>query len=162
MTQTPEGRLQTLGIDLPAAASPGFDYVPLTVDGNTLYLSAQLAKIGGQVRTRGRVGDEVSFEQAQDVMRHCALQGIAWIREELGSLDRVRRVLRVNAYVCCVPGFDRMSEIADVASGLLIDVFGESGKHARTVLGVVELPRNVPCMFDATLALLAEPLRPPR
>lgn len=153
MDMTPEQRLSQLDLTLPKPAKPGFNYVPLTVDNDIVYLSAQIAKIDGEIRTQGRVGDNVSFEQAQDIMRICALQGLAWLRLELGSLDRVRRVLRMNFYICCVPGFSRMSEIADVGSGLFIDLFGESGRHARTVLGVVELPRSVPCMFDATLAL---------
>jgi enamine deaminase RidA (YjgF/YER057c/UK114 family) len=149
----PEQRLKTLGIELPAPAAPGFDYVPLTVHNDTLYLSGQIAKVDGEIRTRGRVGDDISVQQAKDEMRICALQGLAWLRDELGSLDRVSRVLRMNYYICCVDGFSQMSDIADVSSGLFVEIFGEAGRHARSVLGMVALPRNVPCMFDATFAI---------
>lgn len=153
MAVTPEQRLSALDLALPKPALPGFDYVPLTIHGDTLFLSAQIAKIDGAVQTTGRVGDNVTVEQAAELMRICALQGLAWLRQELGSLDRVSRVLRMNYYICCEPGFAQMSDIADVGSGLFVEVFGDAGRHARTVLGVVELPRNVPCMFDATLAI---------
>lgn len=152
-TVTPEERLTHLGIELPVPANPGFDYVPLTIHNDTLYLSGQIAKVDGAVRAHGRVGQDVTLQQAKAEMRICALQGLAWLRDELGSLDRVSRVLRMNYYLCCVDGFAHMSEIADVSSGLFVEVFGDAGRHARSVLGVVELPRNVPCMFDATFAV---------
>ncbi len=150
---SPEQRLTALGIELPAPASPGFDYVPLTIHNDTLYLSGQIAKVDGEIQTRGRVGDDVSLQQAKEVMQICTLQGLAWLRDELGSLDRVSRVLRMNTYICCIDGFSQMSEIADVSSGIFVNIFGEAGRHARSVLGMVALPRNVPCMFDATFAI---------
>ncbi len=150
---SPDQRLTQLGIELPPPANPGFDYVPLTIHHGTLYLSGQIAKVDGEIRTRGRVGEDISLQQGKEVMRICALQGLAWLRDELGSLNRVQRVLRMNYYICCVEGFGQMSEIADVSSGLFIDIFGDAGRHARSVLGVIELPRNVPCMFDATFAV---------
>ncbi len=153
----PEKKLIELDLQLPSPELPGFDYVPTTIHGDTLFLSAQIAKIDGAVRTTGRVGQNVSVAQAKEVINVCALQGLAWLRHELGSLDRVQRVLRMNYYICCIEGFSQMSEIADVGSSLFVDVFGDSGKHARTVLGVVELPRNVPCMFDATIAIDSNP-----
>ena len=149
----PEQKLQDLKLQLPEPAAPGFDYVPLTRHADTLYLSAQIAKVDGVIQTSGRVGEDITVAEAKDVMRICALQGLAWLRDELGSLDHVRRVLRMNYYICCAPGCSQMSEIADVGSGLFVKIFGESGRHARTVLGVVELPRNVPCMFDATFVV---------
>ncbi|OED36576.1 hypothetical protein AB833_26635 [Chromatiales bacterium (ex Bugula neritina AB1)] len=149
----PETRLAELKLQLPAPEMPGFDYVPITTHGNTLYLSAQIAKIDGRVRTIGRVGEDVSMSEACAVMHTCALQGMAWLRDELGSLNRVVKVLRMNYYICCTPDFRQMSEIADVGSGLFVSVFGDKGRHARTVSGVVELPRHVPCMFDATFAV---------
>lgn len=157
LRMSPEERLTHLGIELPAPANPGFNYVPLTIHRDTLYLSGQLAKVDGAVQTRGRVGRDVTIEQAKQVMRICALQGLAWLRDELGSLNRVSRVLRMNYYICCVDGFQQMSDIADVSSGMFIDIFGNSGRHARSVLGVVELPRNAPCMFDATFAIDQSP-----
>lgn len=149
----PEQKLTQLNLRLPEPAAPGFDYVPITRHADTLYLSAQIAKIDGAIQTTGRVGEQVTVAQAKDVMRVCALQGLAWLRAEMGSLDLIQQVLRMNYYICCVPGCSQMSEIADVGSGLFVEIFGESGRHARTVLGVVELPRNVPCMFDATFAV---------
>jgi enamine deaminase RidA (YjgF/YER057c/UK114 family) len=150
---SPEERLIQLEIDLPAPAYPGFDYVPLTIHNNTLYLSGQIAKVDGAVKVQGRVGQNVTVEQARAEMRICTLQGLSWLRDELGSLNRVSRVLRINYYICCTEGFAQMSEIADVSSGLFVELFGDTGRHARSVIGVVELPRNVPCMFDATFAI---------
>lgn len=149
----PEDQLIKMQLELPPPALPGFDYVPLTTHGDTLHLSAQIAKIDGIVQTRGRVGQDVDLQQAKEVMRICALQGLSWLRHELGSLNHVKQVLRMNYYVCCVDGFEHMSEIADVSSSLFVEIFGHTGRHARTVLGVVELPRNVPCMFDATFVI---------
>jgi len=85
-TVSPEERLTQLAIELPAPANPGFDYVPLTIHNDTLYLSGQIAKIEGAVRTRGKVGRDVTLAQAKAEMHICALQGLAWLRDELGSL----------------------------------------------------------------------------
>ena len=150
---SPEERLIQLEIELPVPAYPGFDYVPLTIHNKTLYLSGQIAKVDGAVKVQGRVGHNVTVEQARTEMHICTLQALSWLRDELGSLNRISRVLRTNYYVCCSEGFAQMSEIADVSSGLFVDLFGDAGKHARSVLGVVELPRNVPCMFDAIFAI---------
>ncbi len=148
-----ERKLAELGLHLPEAAKPSFLYVPVVVHGNVAYVSGQLPKVGGDVRTSGKVGAEVSTDDAQEAARICVLQALAVLREALGSLDRVERVLKMNGYVASAPGFNQQPAVIDAASELLVQVFGEAGRHARAAVGVAELPRNSPVEIEFTVAV---------
>ena len=148
-----EQRLRDAGLDLPDAASPSFNYVPVTVHRGVAYVSGQLPKVDGDVRVTGKVGAEVDLETAQGQARICILQGLACLRAELGTLDRVERILKLSGYVASAPGFNAQPGVIDAASELLVTVFGEAGRHARAAVGVAELPRNVAVEIDMIVAV---------
>lgn len=152
---TPEERLAASGLILPEPVTTRFAYTPVLVDGSTVHLAGQLAKLrGDKVLLPGIVGADVTLDEARDVAKICMLQGLAWVRERVGELRRVRQVLRLNGYVRVGPaGFDHMSEVIDAASSVLTCAFGVSGQHVRSVLGVCDLPRHASVMVDLSLAL---------
>lgn len=145
-------RLKELGIQLPDAASPSFNYVPVTLHRGVAYVSGQLPKVDGEVRVFGKVGDEVDVETACGEARVCILQALACLEAALGSLDRVERILKLNGYVASAHGFNAQPKVIDAASDLLKEVFGEIGRHARAAVGVAELPRNAAVEIEMTVA----------
>jgi len=147
-----ESRLAELGIALPEAATPSFSYVPVTLHNGVAYVSGQMPKIDGEVRVFGKVGREVDLETAREQARICILQGLACLRGALGSLDRVERVLKVNGFVASAPGFNNQPKVIDAASDLLVEIFGDPGRHSRVAVGVAELPRNAAVEIELTIA----------
>lgn len=148
-----EQRLKEAGIALPDPALPSFNYVPVAVHRGVAHVSGQLPKVDGEVRVTGKVGREVDLESAQGEARICILQGLASLKAELGTLDRVERILKVNGYVASAPGFNAQPTVIDAASELLVRVFGEAGRHARAAIGVTELPRNAAVEIDMIVAI---------
>ena len=148
-----EERLAELGLELPEAAEPSFSYVPVTVHNGVAYVSGQLPKVDGAVRVFGKVGAEVDLETARGEARICILQGLACLKQALGSLDRIARILKINGYVASAPGFNAQPKVIDAASDLLGDIFGEAGRHARAAVGVTELPRNTAVEIEMTVAV---------
>jgi enamine deaminase RidA (YjgF/YER057c/UK114 family) len=147
-----DDRLKELGIELPDAASPSFNYVPVTLHNGVAYVSGQMPKIDGEVRVFGKAGAEVDLETARDQARVCILQGLACLRDAIGSLDKVERILKINGYVASAPGFNAQPKVLDAASDLLAEIFGEIGRHARAAVGVAELPRNAVVEIEMTVA----------
>lgn len=148
-----EDKLAQLGLTLPEAAKPLFNYVPVTVHQGVAYVSGQLPKEDGEVRITGKLGADVSLEQAQHAARVCILQGLACLQMELGTLDRIERILKVTGFVASAPGFNGQPKVLDAASDLLGDVFGGAGRHARSAVGVAELPRNTPVEIELIVAV---------
>jgi enamine deaminase RidA (YjgF/YER057c/UK114 family) len=148
-----EEKLAALGLTLPEPAAPSFHYIPVTVQGDVAYVSGQLPKVDGEVRLFGKVGAEVSVEQAEEAARTCILQGIACLKQTLGSLDRIERILKVTGFVASAPGFNQQPRVIDAASHLLTDLLGEKGRHARSAVGVAELPRNAPVEIEMIVAV---------
>lgn len=144
----PSERLRHLGLDLPTAASPSFDYVPALAEGQLLYVAGQLPKEDGEVRITGLCGEDVDVETAQRAAEVCTLQGIACAAEYLGGIDRIGGVLKVTGFVASAPGFHEQPRILDACSGLLRRVFGESGTHVRSAVGVAALPRRSPVEIE--------------
>ena len=140
----PSARLAQMGLTLPSAAQPSFNYVPVTVERGIAYVSGQLPKIDGEVRAHGRLGEGVSLEQGKEAARICGIQALACLAEALGSIDRVGRILRVSGFVSSAPGFFHQPAVIDAVSELMVEVFGEAGRHARSAIGVAALPRNAP------------------
>ncbi|WP_026877792.1 RidA family protein [Jiangella gansuensis] len=153
MTTSPTRRLRELGLALPPAATPSFDYVPVTQAGDVLYVSGQLPKEDGQVRITGRLGDDVDVETARRAARICVLQGLACAAEHVGDLDRVDRVLRITGFVASTPDFHDHPLVIDGASELVGQIFGDRGKHARSAVGVAALPRRSPVEIEFILAV---------
>ena len=138
----PSSRLMKMGLVLPDAAQPQFNYVPVVLHGDLAYVSGQLPKQDGEVRITGRVGDTVSLEIAQAAARICAVQALACLSQALGSIDRVTRIIRLSGFVASGFDFYQQPAVIDAASELMVEVFGEAGRHARSAIGVSALPRN--------------------
>jgi enamine deaminase RidA (YjgF/YER057c/UK114 family) len=147
-----EKKLIELGIELPEAAKPAFNYIPVMLHRGLAHVSGQLPKIGSDIQVRGKVGADVSLETAQGEARICILQGLACLKQALGSLDRIERILKVGGFVASAPGFNDQPKVLDAASNLLGDIFGEAGRHARSAIGVAELPRNAAVEIEMTVA----------
>ncbi len=135
-----EDALSRLGVELPPAPRPLASYVPVRVEGGLAYVSGQVPSVDGQLLHPGRLGGGVNLEQGQEAARRCALQALAALREELGSLDRVRGIVQVSVFVASHPAFTEQSKVGNAASDVLVEVFGEAGKHARVAVGVAALP----------------------
>jgi enamine deaminase RidA (YjgF/YER057c/UK114 family) len=141
---SPEQRLADLGLEVPEVAKPVAAYVPAMRTGNYVYTSGQLPMRGGQLITTGKVGGEVTAEEAVDCARQCALNAIAAVKAEVGDLSRVTRVVKVVAFVASTPDFTGQPGVANGASELLGAVFAEAGQHARSAVGVPVLPLDAP------------------
>ena len=147
-----EAKLAELGITLPAAAAPAFQYVPVTVHERLAFVSGQLPRKAETLVT-GKLGAGVDLEQGREAARLCVLQALACLNQFLGSLDRVDRILKVTGFVASAPGFNEQPKVIDAASELLVRIFGEAGRHARSAVGVSELPRNVAVEIELIVAL---------
>lgn len=149
-----EERLNELGLELPPAVEPVYEYVPVVIHQGVAYVSGQLPKVGDDVRYKGKVGAEVSLEQAQDDARLCVLHALACLKVALGGdLGRIERILRVTGFVASAPGFNDQPKVIDAASKLLGQLLGEAGRHARSAVGVFELPRNTPVEIEFIVAV---------
>ena len=142
-----------LGFAPDAEIRIGGNYVPLVRDGSTLYVSGQVPRIGSEVVVQGRAGSEVPLAEARRAARICVLRGLALLQRELGSLDRLRQILRVTVYVQCTQDFTQHSEVADGASDLLVAILGPAGAHTRTSVGVLQLPKNATVELDLIAAV---------
>lgn len=140
-TPSPEQKLAALNLTLPPAPSPGGNYVPVKRVGDVIYLSGAVSS-GPDGLITGLAGADRSIEEGYAAARACALTQLAVLRRELGSLDRVVEVITLNGYVNAVTGFTNSPEVINGASDLLVEVFGEAGRHVRAALGVNALPRN--------------------
>ena len=120
----------------------GGDYVPVVHDGDVAWVSGQVPRVGKEVVVTGRVGEATSLADAQKAARVCAIRGLLLLQAQLGSLDRIARVLRVGVYVQSAATFTQQSEVADAASALLKSVLGDEGAHTRTSVGVYQLPKD--------------------
>ncbi|AZG10746.1 RidA family protein [Pigmentiphaga sp. H8] len=145
---TAESRARQLGLDIPETLAPAANYDLLTSHGGLLYVSGQLPRVGDQVAVTGRVGSDIPLAQARHAAQLCALRALGVLRQALGSLDLVERILKLQVFVQCTPEFDQHSEVADAATDLLIQVFGALGKPARTAVGVYQLPKGASVELD--------------
>lgn len=141
---TIDERLAELGITLPTVVAPAGAYVPAVVTGNLVYTAGQLPMVDGKLPATGKVGAEVSAEDAAGYARTCALNALAAISGVIGSLDRVTRVVKVVGFVAAAPGFTAIPSIVNGASDVLGEIFGDAGQHARSSVGVALLPMDAP------------------
>ena len=135
-----EEKLASLGITLPVPPAPAGSYVPVVKSGNLAFVSGQIPAEGGQVRFKGKLGKDLSVEAGQQAARLCTVNALAQLKAALGSLDRIRRIVKVTGFVSCDPSFVEQPKVVNAASDLLVLVFGENGKHARAAVGVSSLP----------------------
>ncbi len=140
---TVASKLAELGIELPAVVAPLAAYVPAVRTGNLVYTAGQLPIADGELLATGKVGAEVTAEQARDLARQCGLNALAAVHALVG-IDSVVNVVKVVGFVASAPGFDGQPGVINGASELLGEIFGDAGAHARSAVGVSELPRNAP------------------
>ena len=141
---TPAQRLAELGLTLPPVVAPVAAYVPAVRTGAFVYTSGQLPMVDGKLPAVGKVGAEVSGTDAADLARTCALNALAAAASAAGGLDAIARIVKVTGFVASAPGFSGQPQVVNGASELLLEVFGEDGRHARSAVGVAELPLNAP------------------
>lgn len=146
-----ETRLHELGLTLPDAGKPSHSYVRARQTGSLLYIAGHTPKRAGVYPFVGKVGDTVSIEQAQEAARICILNALASARQYLGTLDRISGIIKVVGYVASKPAFTQQPQVMNAASELLIALFGEAGRHARTSVGVAVLPEDVPVEIELIL-----------
>ena len=146
-------KLSALGLTLPTAAAPVAAYVPAVKSGNLVFTAGQLPVVDGKLVKEGKVSSDVTAEDAKKMAEICALNALAAI-SLVAELDQIERVVRVGGFVNCAPGFTAIPGVVNGASELLIKIFGDvNGKHARTAVGVAELPLNAPVEIEMVVQL---------
>jgi len=143
-----EHRLAALGLTLPAVTLPLAAYVPAVRSGNFVYTAGQLPVVEGQLLATGKVGAEVGAHEAAALARTCALNALAAVVSVTGSLSAIRRIVKVTGYVASAPDFTGQPQVVNGASELLLEVFGESGRHARSAVGTAVLPLDAPVEIE--------------
>ena len=141
---TPEERLAELGLSVPEVAKPVAAYIPAVRSGNHVFTSGQLPMRDGQLMLTGKVGGEVSQEEAVECAKQCGLNALAAVRAEVGDLSAIKRIVKVVAFIASTPDFTGQPLVANGVSELLGEVFGEAGRHARSAVGVSVLPLDAP------------------
>ena len=144
-----EERLAELGLELPPVPQPVASYVPVVVAGGLAFVAGQVASSEGKLLFEGKLGEALGVEEGMQAARRCALQAMAALRSALGSLGRVQRIVKLTVFVASAPGFAEQHKVANGASDLFGEVFGELGRHARSAVGVAELPLGAPVEVEA-------------
>lgn len=150
---TPTTRLRELGLELPPVPNPAGSYVPATRTGHLVFTAGQLPFRDGEIHHTGKVGDAVTPEDAKESARLCALNALAAAAEKAGGLDNLRDVVKVTGFVASAPGFNGQPGVLNGASELLGEVFGDAGLHARSAVGVAELPLDAPVEVELIVSL---------
>ena len=154
MTANVAKRLEELGIALPDAAAPVANYVPFCQAGTLVFISGQLPIENGSLLCTGVVGDTIDADEAVKAARQCAINIIAQLQSACrGDLDRVQRIVRIGGFVAASPEFTDHPKVINGASDLLVDVFGETGRHARAAVGCPSLPLNAPVEIEAIASI---------
>ena len=135
-----ESKLAELGIELPQAAKAVGSYVPVAISGKMAFVSGQIPIVDGAVKYCGKVPCDKSLEEAQEAAKVCTLNALAQLKEAAGGLDNIAKIVKIEVFVNSAAGFTDQAKVANGASDLLIDIYGEAGKHARAAVGVAELP----------------------
>ncbi len=144
-----EQKLHTLGMTLPLVSTPIANYVPFVISNNLVHISGQLPMLDGKLHYSGKLGETISTEDGQAAARLCALNILAQVKAAIGSLDRVKRCVKITGFVTATAEFTDHSQIINGASDLIVMVFGDNGKHARAAVGVSSLPRGASVEIEA-------------
>lgn len=148
-----EQKLTQLGLALPAPPKPVANYVPAVRVGDLLFLSGVLPSRDGQLVMTGKLGQNLSIDQGMEAARVAVLNGLSIIRQEAGSLDRVKRIIKMVGHIASAPGFTDQPQVLNGASDLLVLLFGDAGRHARVAVGAAELPRQAPVEIELIVEL---------
>ena len=146
-------RLAELKIELPKAAAPVANYVPVVTTGNQAFVSGQVTIWNGELKYVGQLGKDFQVEDGQKAARICGHNIVAQLQAALGDLDRVKRCVKLNVFVNSAQGFTDQPKVANGVSDFMVEVFGDSGKHARSAVGVAQLPLGVAVEVDATFEI---------
>ncbi|MBI9071972.1 MAG: RidA family protein [Melioribacteraceae bacterium] len=148
-----EAKLKELGIEIPEAPKPLAAYIPVIELDKIVYTAGQLPLVNGKLFAEGKVGSDVSEEDAKSAAKICAINCLSVIKSVAGSLDNIERIVKVTVFVASENGFTKQPVVANGASEFLVDVFGEAGKHVRSAVGVSELPINAPVEIEMVVKL---------
>ena len=148
-----ESQAQALGFDFNGEIKIGGNYAPVIQHGHEVYVSGQIPRVGDQVVVTGTAGQSVTLEQAQLAAKICVIRALALLRNQLGSLSKIKQVLRITVYVHSAHDFTQQSEVADGASDILFRVLKEAGRHTRTSVGVAQLPKGATVELDLIAAI---------
>ena len=146
-----EKKLNTLGYQIPNVPGAAGNYIGCVRVGNLLFVGGNTGRVNGVRRHNGKVGAEVTLEQAYEMARDCALNHLAVIKAALGDLDNVERIVKVLVYVNAAPGFNDMAKVANGESDLLVSLWGDKGRHTRAAIGVASLGGDAPVECEITL-----------
>ena len=146
-----ELKLKELGILLPEPAKPVAAYIPAKQTGKLVFTAGQLPMVQGELISKGLLGQEVEIEEANKAARICTLNALAAIKGVIGDLDRIKQIVRVVGYVASIPTFTQQPAVVNGASELLLEIFGENGKHARSAVGMAVLPLNASVEIELTV-----------
>jgi len=147
-----EEKIKSIGIKIPIPPNPAGSYIPIIKSGNLIYVSGQIPMIDGKVAFTGKVSDE-NIEIAKESARLCAINILAQIKKELGDLQKISKIVRLNGFVNSIPEFIQHPKVINAASDLFYEIFGESGKHSRIAVGVSSLPLNAMTEIDAIIEI---------
>lgn len=154
MPGTVDGRLKEIGIEIPTPAAPAANYIPFVKTGNLVFVSGQIPIVAGKIEGVGKVGKDLTTDQAKAIARICAINLIAQAKAACdGDLDRVVRVVKLGGFVNCVDGYTEQPEVVNGASDLMVEAFGDGGRHARFAVGTNSLPRGVAVEVDAVFEI---------
>ncbi len=143
-----EDRLKTLGIELPEAPVPLGSYVPIVRTGNLVFLSGMLPLVQGKLLRQGKVGDNIGIDEAREDARTATINALSVLKAETGSLDRVKRCVKITGYIASAPDFTEQPKVLNAASDLIREILGEAGRHTRVAVGVTVLPLNSPVEIE--------------
>ena len=143
-----EQKLAELGHALPSVAPPAGSYLPSLISGNLVFTAGQIPLVEGKLAATGKVGAEVDLETAQQLARICVLNGLAAVKNEIGDLQRITRIVKLVGFVSSDPRFIQQPQVINAASDLLAETFGEIGRHARSAVGVAVLPLDAPVEIE--------------
>jgi enamine deaminase RidA (YjgF/YER057c/UK114 family) len=146
-----ESQLFNLGLNLPDAPKPVAAYIPAKQTGNLVFTAGQLPMVNGELISKGLLGQDVEIDEANKAARICTLNALAAIKSVIGDLDRIKQIVRVVGYVASVPTFTQQPAVVNGASELLLEIFGENGKHARSAVGMAVLPLNASVEIELTV-----------
>ena len=146
-----ENRLSELGLLLPEAPKPVAAYIPAKQSGKLVFTAGQLPMVNGELISKGFLGQGVAIEDANKAARVCTLNALAAIKGVIGDLDRIKQIVRVVGYVASIPTFTQQPSVVNGASELLLEIFGDAGKHARSAVGMAVLPLNASVEIELTV-----------